>query len=343
MIDRPPSDAQTLAIVERQLTDVLPRGWSLHARRGSGVWSLRAPSGEAATYAVRVERGAIGRQLDAVLARLQGADGLPLIAAPFLSPTVRDALAERGISYADATGNHRIVADRPGLFVERQGASKEPWPTDDTLRSLRGRAAGRAVRALVDLRPPYGVRDVATRATVPLGSLSRTLDLLDREGLVTRGPRGDVVDLDWEGAVRRWAQDYEFARSNRTGSYLHPKGPNAITRFLTRPKRPYAVSGPRAARHLLTGSPAGPMALYVEDMDLAVERLGLEPATANADIVLVEGYDAVVFERTIVRDRIHLASPVQLAADLLTAPNGDTDLAAELLAWMRSHETAWRT
>ena len=43
-----------------------------------------------------------------------------------------------------------------------------------------------AVRAIVDFRPPYGVRDLAKRASVPLGSLSRTLDLLDREGFVTR-------------------------------------------------------------------------------------------------------------------------------------------------------------
>ncbi len=54
-------------------------------------------------------------------------------------------------SFADTTGNVRLVADRPDPFVERQGASKDPWPSDDTLHSLKGRAAGRAVRALVDL------------------------------------------------------------------------------------------------------------------------------------------------------------------------------------------------
>jgi len=129
--------------------------------------------------------------------------GFHLLTAPYLSPTLRASLAERGVSFADATGNLRMVAEQPGLFIERQGARKDPWPSDDALRSLRGRAAGRAVRALVDFRPPYGVRDLAKRASVPLGSLSRALDLLDREGLVTRDDRGSVIDIDWEGTIRR--------------------------------------------------------------------------------------------------------------------------------------------
>src|SRR6202011_1732201 len=115
------------------------------------------------------------------------------------APRLRASFAEGGAGPADATGTPRMVAERPGLFIERQGARKDPWPSDDALRSLRGRAAGRAVRALVDFRAPYGVRDLAKRASVPLGSLSRALDLLDREGLVTRDDRGSVIDIAWEG------------------------------------------------------------------------------------------------------------------------------------------------
>ncbi len=44
-----------------------------------------------------------------------------------------------GVSYADSTGNLRLIADEPGLFIERAGATKDPWPSDETLRSLRAR------------------------------------------------------------------------------------------------------------------------------------------------------------------------------------------------------------
>jgi hypothetical protein len=342
-----PSEGQTVASIERRLLEILPPGWELRShraddRRADVTWRLAAPGGEEAVFAVRTTRAALGRQLDGLLAQLDGTDGLPLVAGAFLSTTLREALAARGVSFADATGNYRLVADRPGLFVERHGANKDPWPTDDTLRSLRGRAAGRAVRALVDFRPPFGVRDLAKRASVPLGSLSRTLDLLDREGLVQRGPRGDVNDLDWEGAIRRWGQDYSFVRSNRSAHYYVAGGLEAMAKRLVRPKRPYAVTGAVAAQRLVPTSATGPVVLYVEDLDLGAERLGLGPATTQANVVLVEGYDPVVFERPVLRDRIRMAAPSQVAVDLLTDPGSDPATADELLAWMRATPEAWR-
>jgi hypothetical protein len=345
-----PSDGQTMTAIEQRLIDILPPGWNLRSQRtptddhrADVAWTLTAPGGDAAVFAVKITRAALGRRLDAVLAELDEADGLPLVAAPFLSTTLRDTLAARGISYADATGNQRLVAGRPGLFVECRGAAKDPWPTDDTLRSLRGRAAGRAVRALVDFQPPFGVRDLSKRASVPLGSLSRTLDLLDREGLVSRGARGEVNDLDWEGAIRRWGQDYSFVRSNRAAHYFVAGGLEAMTRILVRPKRPYAVTGAVAAQRFAPTTAKGPVVLYVEDLDLAAERLGLGPATSEANVVLVEGYDPVVFERPVLRDRIRMAAPSQVAVDLLTDPGSDPTTVDELFAWMRATPEAWRT
>jgi hypothetical protein len=342
-----PDSAQTLAAIERSLPPLLPPGWRLRRDRRAGValaWTVRAPDGATASFAVTVQGASLGRRLDAVVAELREAGGYPLVAAPFLSATVRETLAERNVSYADATGNLRLIADRPGLFVQRHGAHKDPWPTDDTLRSLRGRAAGRAVRALVEFRPPFGVRDVAKRAAVPLGSLSRTLDLLDREGLVVRGERGDVLDLDWERAVRRWADDYDFARSNRVASYVVTGGIDAFGSKLLRPKRPYAITGPHAAARLVGGGGPAPVpaGLYVEDLDLAVDRLGLTPETAEANVVLSEGYDRVVFERPLVRDGRSYAAPAQLAVDLLTWPGGQTSVADVVLDWMRANEGEWR-
>jgi hypothetical protein len=344
-----PSSAQTLAAIERSLPAALPPGWALVRARPAKAnpeleWVVRAPGGESATFAVRFHRSSPGRQLDALVGQPRDAGSRALVAAPFLSPTVREALAERGVSYADATGNLRLVADRPGLFVQRPGAHKDPWPTDDTLRSLRGRAAWRAVRALVDHRPPFGVRDLAKRATVPLGSLSRTLDLLDREGLVTRGERGEVLALDWERAIRRWAADYDFARSNRIAPYDAPGGLEAFGAKLRSPKRPYAVTGPQAALRLTGLDGTAPAGLYVEDLDLAVERLRLEPAPAlaGANIVLTEGYDRVVFERPVARDGVRLAAPVQLAVDLLTWPDVPAGAADGVFGWMRANEEEWR-
>ncbi len=256
MAGSPPSEAETLRTVERLANEAFPPGWSFRSRRETAgrrrrvdaEWTICSPDGSAATFAVEVKRSVIGRQLGDMLAQLAAAEGRPLVVAPYLGGTLRTSLADRGVSFADTTGNLRLVSDRPGLLVERQGGTKDPWPSDDSLQSLRGRAAGRAVRALVDFRPPYGVRDLARRASVSRGSLSRTIDLLDREGFVTRGERGAITALDWKATIRRWTRDYEFARSNRVSYYLEPRGLSAIASKLDQVKWLHATTGAFAAR-----------------------------------------------------------------------------------------------
>lgn len=348
MAASPPSEAETLRTVERLANGTLPPGWSLRSRRettkrpgrGDAEWTISSPDGLAATFAVKVKRSVLGRQLDDLLAQLAGAGGRPLVAAPYLGSTLRTSLAGRWVSFADTTGNLRLVSDRPGLFVERQGGTKDPWPSDESLQSLRGRAAGRAVRALVDFRPPYGVRDLAKRASVPLGSLSRTLDLLDREGFVTRGERGAITGLDWEATIRRWTQDYDFARSNRTSYYLEPRGLNTLVSKLCDIR--YAATGAFAAQRYAPIVPARQAAIYVDDPAAAAEKLKLRPAETGANVVLAEPFDPVVFERSVIRDGVQAVAASQLAADLLTGPGREPSEGNELLSWMRDNEDAWR-
>jgi len=345
-----PSETQTLRSVERLVTDALPPGWSFRAsrestrgrRRVDARWTLEAPDGANAAFSVEVKRAFQASLLDQVLAQLKGLDGIPLVAAPYLSPTLRAALVNRGVSYADSTGNLRLLSDAPGLFVERAGATKDPWPSDETLRSLRGRGAGRAVRALVDFREPYGVRDLAERAGVALGTLSRVLNLLAREGLVTREATGTVTAIDWQGTIRRWAQDYDFARSNQTATFLEPRGLDAVAAKLAKAKWTFAVTGALGAQRFAPIAPARQAAIYVDDITRAAERLGLRPTDSGANIVLAEPYDPVVFDRSAIRDNLRVVAPSQLAVDLLTGPGRDPSEGNELLEWMRRNEDEWR-
>lgn len=345
-----PSETQTLRIVERLVADALPPGWSFRSTREAGKrdrradarWALKAPDGATATFVVEAKRALQGSQLDQVLAQLAEFDAIPLVATPYLSPTLRASLADRGVSYADSTGNLRFVADAPGMFVERAGAMKDPWPSDETLRSVRGRGAGRAIRALVDFRAPYGVRDLAQRAGVSLGTLSRVLDLLAREGLVTRDASGTVTTIDWEGIIRRWAQDYDFARSNQTATFLEPRGLDTVASKLSESKWTYAATGALGAQRFAPIAPARQAAIYVDDIARAAERLRLRPTDTGANVVLAEPYDPVAFDRSTIRDELRVVAPSQLAVDLLTGPGRDPSEGNELLDWMRKNEDAWR-
>jgi hypothetical protein len=345
-----PSEIQTLRAVERLVNDALPPRWSFRsvreAPKGDGradaMWSLVAPDGSTATFVIEAKRALLGSQLDQALAQLAAFDAIPLIATAYLGPSLRAALADRGVSYADSTGNLRLLADTPGLFVERAGAMKDPWPSDETLRSLRGRGAGRAIRALTDFRPPYGVRELAQRADVPLGSLSRVLDLLAREGLITREASGAVASIDWDRTIRRWAQDYDFARSNQAVTFLEPRGLDAFASKLADVNWTYAATGAFAAQRYAPIAPARQATIYVEDIARTVERFRLRAADSGANVVLVEPYHRVVFDRATVRDGLRVVAPTQLAVDLLTGSGREPSEGNELLAWMSNNEDTWR-
>ncbi|MGD0986083.1 MAG: hypothetical protein ABSA65_20115 [Acidimicrobiales bacterium] len=357
--NRPATQAQTLSELANFVERALPPGWSSQVEKeplGKGTWRpdaflrVASPDGENARFIVETKRTRNPASLLGALEQLrnyiensdnQGAE--PLIFSPYLSPRSKDLLEERGVSYIDTTGNVRLMARRPGLFVYTTGATKDPWPDDRPLQSLRGRGAARSVRALVDYRPPYGVRDLAGRAGVPAATLSRVIELLGRDALITRDDKGGVADIDWAGTIRRWSQDYELRRSNRTATFLDPRGVGGIAQKLTETGLRYATTASLAAQRFAPIAPARVAAFYVEDFAAAAKLLQLRPADAGANVLLIEPFDDVVFERTLVREGLVTVAPTQLAVDLLTGPGREPSEGDELLGWMKRNEDAWRT
>jgi hypothetical protein len=351
-----PSETQILRTLERSITDRLPRGWMMRSlkqtqrrgRRADATWRFRAPDGETVDFVVETKLTIMPRSLPAVVEQLRGIAAKPssptelLVAARYLSPRAQEVLAQLGVSYADTTGNVRLVANRPGLFVLTVGASKNPSPGDDALRSLRGRAAGRAVRALVDFRAPFGVRELSGRARVPLGSLSRVVGLLEQEALLKRDHRGGITAVDWEGVIRRWSRDYEFQRSNRVTTYLEARGLGGLDAKLGNATWRYAATRSLGAQRFAPIAPTRLAAVYVEDITRSAERLGLRPAETGANVALAEPFDPVVFERTVTREGLTIVAPSQLVADLLTGPGREPAEGEEMLAWMKKNEDAWR-
>lgn len=357
MATRAPTEAQIAADVEAVLRALLPPGWEIGLERkprlkfGAApdlVATLTAPSGERVVYVGEAKRESTGSELRTALDQLQKyvsalAGARPLFIAPWISEQTRDRLTLEDVSFVDATGNVRLTAERPGLYVTAEGATKNPWPTDKTLQSLRGRGTMRAVRALLDFTPPYGVRELAGRSEASAPTLSRVIDLLERDGLLTRDDRGTVLDLDWAGTIRRWARDYDVLTTNDSATYLQPRGLPALTETLRSTKTRYALTGSLAANELAPYAPGKLAMLYVEKLREAADTFDLRPADAGGNVVLLEPYDAIVFARTIERSNLRIVNPTQLAVDLLTGPGRAPSEGEELLTWMKDNTDAWRT
>jgi len=266
-----------------------------------------------------------------------------LVLSRFLTSRTRSMLEKLGFSYADATGNLRIATRVPPIFIELSGAGSNPWAEARPLRSLRGPASARVVRALLDFRPPYPLRLLAELAGLPLGSASRVVSFLVSEALVERTGRGPIEDVDWKGLLKRWTQDYSFLKSNNSRFFLEPRGPRVFeARLREFEAGSYAVTGSLAASRRAEVAPAALAAVYVQNIEKAASRLGLRVAPSGGNVVLLEPLADLAFERTWTEDGVTLAALPQVAADLTTSPGRGPAEAEALVEWMEENEDAWR-
>ncbi len=322
----------------------LPPGWSAsigQGKAGARALVIAAPDGRRAELAINARKNINPRDVAGLVSEARG--GNLVVIAPFLSPRSRELLAEAGASYVDATGNLRIVVDAPAVFLESQGEQRDPNRKPRALRSLKGAAAGRVVRALCDFLPPYGVRTLAQVSSTALGTVSRVVSFLENEALLVRDDKKRVTGVGWPSIIRRWARDYELQTSNRLYSYLEPRGLPALASKLRSLDR-YAVTGSMAGPGI---APARLAVLFVDDADAAANAMELTPTEAGANVWLLEPYDEVVFERTQAVESFSGTNLVavarsQVAVDLLTSPGRGPQEAEALIEKMKGNEHEWR-
>ena len=266
-----------------------------------------------------------------------------MLVTRFLSPRTQKLLAESGWNYADSTGNVRIALERPAVFLKLTGSERDPEPEARPLRSLRGPIAGRIVRELADRRPPFGIRELASRARTSAAMASRVVALLEREAIVEKDGRGPILRVNWRALLERWAQEYQFSRSNRVERYLALRGFAPVFDQLRLTQRRYAITGPFVAERRRTMAPSRLLVLYTNDIPAMARELELEPAGATANVLLAEPNDPVVFDRSWTEEGLRYVALPQAAVDLLTSGDRSPRLAEALIEWMGENEDDWRS
>ena len=361
------SETLLLGEVAAELRRRLPPDWSLGrlgqespvGPGGSGVdaaLALTDPRGETATIIVEARGQPLkARAVSSLLYQSQGLmdTGIEapgpggsrcfMVISPFLGPSAKERLANAGISYADATGNMRFVTSRPAVFIETEGAVRNPWRENVPLRSLQGRRSARVVRAFLDYRPPYGTRELAALSGNAPASISRVAELLERDAIIERaGPRGPIISVDWKRLLRRWAVDYDFSSANRMISCLEPRGLPRLFQKLREAEFGYAVTGSFAGNRYAALAEPRLATVYVADLGDAMNRLGLRPADTGGNVLIGQPFDPVVFDRTERYEGMTYARVTQVAADLMTGPGRGPSEADGLIEWMEVNEETWR-
>jgi hypothetical protein len=197
----------------------------------------------------------------------------------------------------------------------------------------------------LDVRPPFGVREIASVTEVAVSYVSHLLDFLDQEALIERSKRGRVESVDIPRLVRRWGNEYDVYRTNQTSSYLARQGAQQVLEQIRGDAAlgdAVVVTGSFAAVRLAPVAAPALLTLYINDADAVAVPLDLLPADEGSNVALLSPYDRVVWDRTSTEDGISYAAPSQVAVDCLTG-NGRMPAEGEaLLTWMTGNESTWR-
>jgi hypothetical protein len=271
-----------------------------------------------------------------------------MVVAPWFSPRSRELLMKAGMNYLDLAGNVRIALRYPSLFVERVSPAPGPRTRQSTM-SLRGVKAGRVVRLLADVIPPYGILDLAAAAGVTPGYMSRLIDMLDREALVERTRRGGVTDVDWPELLRRRVESYSVLETNEASRWACPNGAAFAWELAHDVRPPILATGSFAAEQIVHVAQPTLLLMYaMGDVEEFVRYANLIPADEGANVILLTPYDEVISQRTSawLTGELPPIRPVaacsQLVLDCLSGPGRMPAEGEALLTWMAENQSRWR-
>jgi hypothetical protein len=184
---------------------------------------------------------------------------------------------------------------------------------------------------------------------VSAGTVSKVLNELDSEAIVTRDASGQIAAAKKRLLVERWTRDYSFLKTNTVGWYLAPRGIDHLVKRAWESQAWVVETGVSAARRLM---PQGVLpivgtsqiALYVPRISEIADVLGAVPADrASSNVLLAEPYDAALLRRSDVSaQELQIAEPGQVIADLKTMPGRASQLADQLMDAFAATDEGWK-
>ncbi len=338
--------------------DRRPDGKEMHRSGGDIIVTLRAEGeGSYGQLLIDVKPAGVSPRMveESLLAKLDLLRQLNqyttlLVLTPWLSRQAQRLLRKHDISYLDLMGNVSLRIPRPAIVIYTEGATRAPQAlaTEPNRSTLAGPKAGRLVRLLTDVRPPYRAGELAQASRLSPGYVSRLLDTLEDQLLIRRDGRV-ITFVDWPNLLRTRAEREVLLRKGSYVGLLAPNGiPSAVSRIRNLPPSGLsniAVTGTHAAHTVAPLSAGGQLMVYVSpllDEDDLVDELGLIPVDENADVLLLRARDRSVFERTETVEGIPHVALSQVALDCLAGPGRMPAEGEAVIEYMKGHQSLWQ-
>lgn len=352
----PTNPEQVVEQASERMRRALSPGWEITSMmqkivggmkpRIDAVLQLRNPVNQKLKFLVQVRRVVSIRDLGPsiqALEKLSGQGDQVMVMSRHISESAQRWLIERNISFADVTGNFRISAQDYSVLLGDRGAALDPWRGPGRPRtSLKGEAAARVIRALIDSRPPMSVPELIKRAKSSNGVAYRVLDFLEDEDLVIR-EESKIVGVKWQRILEQWSRDYGFQENNSVMGFFEPRGlPELLEKLKGKPELDYAVTGSLAAQRWAPYAEPRLAMMYAKYPLKLARQLDLRPVDTGVNVLIAATAFDVVFDRVAEFEGVRYVAPSQAVVDLLRAPGRNPAEGQELLTWMEKNEDEWR-
>ncbi len=274
-----------------------------------------------------------------------------LLVSEFLGPRTRRLLIEEDINYLDLTGNLRLVMKNPPMFIETTGLDRRPSQSrGKRVTGLSGVIAGKVIRFLVEVEPPYGVLDIEGATGISRGYVSRILDRLTDEALLKRAPRGPVESVDWPALLRARGESVDLFAANTMRAFLAPNGAKASFDAIAEStiSDRVVVTGSFAAVRIAPIAAPALLVLYIVpdevrgSFDAVAQELRLLPADESPNVVLLRPNSPQPIEDLRLDGGLKMVNFPQLVVDCLGGSGRMPSEGEAVLEWMMANEAKWR-
>ncbi|WP_140627989.1 hypothetical protein [Methylibium rhizosphaerae] len=250
-----------------------------------------------------------------------------LFVAPFISPAVRELLAQTNIGWLDLAGNARVLF--PRLHLEVHKADRDPFATKREQRSLFFPKSARILKVLLHQpHVPWKVADLADKAQVSLGQVSNVRRaLIDREWATAEAGEGLRLTQP-DALLDAWRDDGLHPPSVALRGYTlrHGKSLEAameavfLDPALNGDSRVLLASHSVARRAAPYARIAGEF-FYASDVGIRLlkRHLDIAPADKGENVTIYRPSDDGLWMETMpLRPPLQGTGPIQTYLDLLT-------------------------
>jgi hypothetical protein len=265
-----------------------------------------------------------------------------ILAAPWISPRVAGLCAEKGWSWFDLAGNHRL--DIPGVLHLQQTGNRPVYKRHRPTANLSTPEAARVMRALLapenaGLRWTQWELQNRCRPEVSIGLVNKLARYLREEAFIAESPRKGFLARDPLKLLGAWSDAYRFDRNRRLGYFTLLQGgklQNALAAFGGQGENRAVFAAFSAADFQAPHVRQPKTWLYVREQDLGAfeQMVEAKPVDSGENIVLLVPPDEGVFQLLdggLGNSRLLCTNPVQTYVDLCKCGGRGQEAAAAIL------------